>query len=167
MKYVFRDGRPLVSVPKEVDADKLGHAIERLDAKTPECFVEAAQRNSTPQERLLHQCLVWDDKAAAHAHRLYLARHVLSAIDVIASPGEEPKRAFVSIRPDDGERRYFSSREIERSIPLQTYMLEAARRDLESWRRRYAQLKDLCRDIELVERKIVAIKTGAEERVAL
>lgn len=88
---------------KGVDANVIGAELEAIYAEhgkvTPIIYVERAADPESP----LHPTLEWDDKVAAHAHRLYQARRMIRSVELITeSTSNAP--AFVYVSPDYGHQ---------------------------------------------------------------
>lgn len=85
------------------DADVIGEHIESLAKDgiiTPADLVKDAKKKSSP----LHQCFEWDDTAAAKAHRVSQAAHLLRCIEVMIEREDETVftvRAFHHINTEE------------------------------------------------------------------
>jgi hypothetical protein len=89
----------------------------------------------------LHSHFEWDDKKAAHEHRLDQARALIRSIRII-DDDEVSRPAYLSIRADDGVG-YRALGDILSSVNLRERLLMQAERDLEAWTERYRELKEI------------------------
>jgi hypothetical protein len=104
-------------------------ALAKRDSLTPEAVVEAAKAEKHP----LHRFFTWDDKKAAHAHRIDQARTLIRSVRleivqedrVLSSPRfvHDPERGTKagytevrSIRPESDRARDAVRSELMRSI---------------------------------------------------
>ena len=155
--YAWRRGMP---VKAEIVGQELEAIQEEHGMLTPVHVVAAARAESSP----LHKLFTWDDTKAGELHRQNEARFILRNLRieyVRTSQADEPKqvRAIVSVPfvplttdesdESDGddeqpERRmvYLSTSLALRNPQQRSYLLAQAKRDLESWRNRYATLKE-------------------------
>lgn len=146
IRYVFKEGpSPLfIKNREQADPQAIGAAIARIKETNGGVFraedgVQAARSNRHP----LHRHLEWNDEVAGHQHRLHQMQ-ALARVICIVDDDEEPVPAFINITPTDGRSRgYYDPVDIEASPDLQLSLVNAAIRDLEAFRRRYATLIDL------------------------
>lgn len=133
---------------QNADPQEVGEALEVLIARggdaplAPAKIVEAAQFLGSP----LHPLFEWDDGVAATAYRHDQARKVVQELRVtfVTDEGEvqEDRRAFINVVV--GERRgYLTSVQVASDPTLMRQALRTALRELNSWRRRYADLQEL------------------------
>tara|TARA_Y100000310_G_scaffold74364_2_gene70543 strand:+ start:782 stop:1288 length:507 start_codon:yes stop_codon:yes gene_type:complete len=130
-----------------VDAQATGECLDRVRLAnggqlTPERVVGEAAKKRSP----LHPHFEWDDKIAAHEHRLDQARYIIRMVAVeMDDPeeGEEPVmiRAFVSIPddPDDPDgSTHFTTTVLAMSDQGQRdYVLEKAWGEIQAFKRKY------------------------------
>lgn len=128
-----------------VDAQVAGIEMERLRVLhngrlERNLVLEAARSPLNP----LHSEFEWDDYRAAEAHRLDRAGYLIRSIQVVVheQPINGPVRAFVSVTRDE-DRAYTSVSHALADPMLRQQVLEAALRELEAWRNRYAELVEL------------------------
>lgn len=77
-----------------VPAQVVGEFLYGLPKRTPEEFLKASQNKSAPT----HTLFQWDDKAAAHEHRLTQARVIVASlqVEIITTKGkQETVRAYI------------------------------------------------------------------------
>lgn len=161
---------------KGVHPQVAGERIEQLRVKgrlTPSAIVEDARSPKSP----LHRCFQWDDSKAAEKWRLQQARLIVSHLVIKVKIGRRVKpattRAFVSIQrpeplpkkgaqstakaPREQNREYVTVRAALKDETMRTQVLRAALREIESWRTKYRDLKELTRvfaAMDEVERKL-------------
>lgn len=142
--------KPNVSVKAEAQA--VGDRLEQLREEaggflTPDTVVADARSKRSP----LHPCFEWDDRKAAVAHRIdqarYILRNLVVSIDVI---DREPAivRAFLSVTPpedadEEHETAYTSVEQALRDPPLRKQVIDRARMEFQSLRRKYSDLTEL------------------------
>lgn len=136
--YKWREGMPS---PK-VSADVFGSVKDRIEgergAVLPEDIVNAARNPRSP----IHGALEWEDAVAAEHHRLQQARTLLNGLQVVRvsierSP-EVTTKAMFRVRPDNGKAGYVSSDRIIADRELRKQVVASARRELESYVRKYS-----------------------------
>lgn len=107
---------------------------------------EAVVKAATPVSHPLHERFEWDDKKAGHEFRLQQAQQIIR-YTVITIPGKsEPVRAFVSLPDDRGAASEYQYREIVnvmKSETMRKQLLESARAEMHSFKRRYSELEEL------------------------
>jgi hypothetical protein len=143
IKYVWKnDDYVSLKNAKDADPQKIGEALKKLedkDGRMPsETIVEAAKS----PKHVLHPHFEWNDKLAAHQHRLQQARHLVSLIRVEDADGE-PVPAYYSIADKEGIA-YRPHDKVVTSHELQHAVLKQAERDLSAFLVRYRVLQDVC-----------------------
>jgi hypothetical protein len=99
MIFEFRDGYHHPSGVKAQDAGESLHRIRRsFGSLTPPVVVKEARKKDHP----LHPFFEWNNRRAAHEHRLLQARQLISSIVRVERDDEkkkatEPVRAFIHI----------------------------------------------------------------------
>lgn len=156
MKYVFREDEPLrIKAAKDADPNVIGNTLQDIAARnsgelTPDVVVTEA---ADPKHQL-HRFFEWDDKVAAHQHRLYQARSLIRVVRVEDPEAREgTSRAFLSVS-DKGGVSYRSLGDVKRSAEMQMAVLRSAERDLEAFERRHRDLLDVCENIVEARGKI-------------
>lgn len=146
IKYVFRDDEPIrIKAAKNADPQVIGEALEKIAKGNggklkPDDVWKAAQERRHP----LHKHFEWDVQKAAEAHWRDTSRALIRMIRVEDEEVTEgTTRAFHSIS-DKGGTSYRHIDEVRSSADFQLSLLNAAERDLESFRLRYRELKDVC-----------------------
>lgn len=143
--YFFRPGSHL---PKE-RAQATGEELERLRKKHGQISAEIVEREARPPTSPLHYGLTWDDAAAAHKCRLDEARDLINSTCVVVMVGGKEHRspAFISITLDTNtgtrEKKYVEITEAMIDPASREALLAQAKRELESFRRKYQMLQEL------------------------
>ena len=135
-----------------VSAQVAGEVCEQMSAKgelTPKALVDA----SRPEDAPLHKAFEWDDQKAAERYRESQAAYIIRSIEVKREDVPEPVRAFFTVPTEGGKSyQYHSVDTILRSTDSRESLLEAAKRELEAFTRKYDQLVELAEVIEAAER---------------
>lgn len=129
------------------EAQIIGEELESFGGKfTPADIVKAAR----PERARLHKYFDWDDSHAAENYRLHQARQLVQRIRIVVVAGgtKMETRAFHSVlvkvkEEEKPQPRYVPLRNIRKSKSLQEQVLGQALRELEGWRNRYQQYKDV------------------------
>jgi hypothetical protein len=145
------------------DASIIGPRLAALAAEgllRPEVVVEDAR----PAGSLLHGYFEWEDSIAALRYRREQARKMIQSIEVIPAEAKEPVRYFHYVREEtpsaDGKAtpsigRGFATLDMVQHNPMfMTQVVEAARRELVGWRRRYGQYKELAHEASMVQQAL-------------
>ena len=158
MEYTFAEDAPiLIKNAKAADAQVIGNALEKINriaggVLKPAAVVEAASFNRHP----LHKHFEWDDTKAAYAHRIDQARSIIRIVRVTDKNTEDgTTRAFESVRLRNGTG-YRAIEDIRTSAEFQIAILTKAEQDLEAFRRRYANLEDVCDIVAKAQKKLRA-----------
>lgn len=122
-------------------AQTVGEECERLESEgrlTPRNLVEASRPDDAP----LHGCFEWDDTVAAERWRDAQAAYIIRSVEVSVTESTEPTRAFVAT-VSDGRSEYRSVGYVLRDSNSRDALLESARKELLSFRRKYSTLHEL------------------------
>lgn len=165
IKYCFKDEWVALKNASKADPQKIGEALAGISTKQggrlePEHVVNAAR----DAKNVLHKHFEWDDKVAAHAHRLDQARGIIRSVRVLDGDGSGDKPAFISIA--DRGVSYRSAGEVADSRVLQLAVLAQAERELEAFERRYAMLKNVCQLVAAARDGIRQARGEIETRTA-
>jgi hypothetical protein len=143
--YAFREGARLQQ-GAHVSAQVIGEYLEGLRCRaggelTPAFIVEDAHRPRSS----LHSLFEWDDGEAAAEYRLHQARAVIRSVVVVyrQPAADELKQvvAFVNLKQD--ERQFYTSAAAAMTDRDQrAIVLQQAWRDLQGFKRRYADLAE-------------------------
>jgi hypothetical protein len=175
-----------------VKADVAGMELEKLQEEhgklTPAIVVNAARTEDNP----LHPLFDWQDKTAAEAYRHQQAAYILRNLQINYirkdSETDEPQmrrmRVYLNVKEksvdggdDDGDdledgdelpapkRVYLSSVSVFQDPHYRSSMLGQAKRELETWRNRYAAFQEfdsVIREIDVVMKTLVTeVKAAA------
>lgn len=129
-----------VSIPAQVAGEELERIrVSNNGRLAQEDVVAAAKRKTSP----LHSAFEWDDKAAAHQHRLSQAGYLIRKLDVVTVANDDeqskPIRAFVNVTRDD-DRSFTSIAHAMSDDELREQVIARARKELEDWQSRYDDL---------------------------
>lgn len=107
----------------------------------PEDVVAYAQNPKTA----LHEAFEWDDTEAAHQYRLEQARRVIRAVvTVLPRNGNNVEtRAYVALDSDRGSNSYREVSAVLSKREWRDELLAQARRDMVSFKAKYAALSEL------------------------
>ena len=113
-----------------------------------------AKRKASP----IHNYFEWDDTAAAQAHRLWQAGQLIRSIEVVVIDNGESEsvRAFHSVRHADDERMYQTIEVVKDTPEYRDQIIEKARREFESWRKRWRKYQELDEIFNVVDKAFSA-----------
>jgi len=147
-------------------AQILGTTFEKIQEEEPltaTAVVEHARSETSP----IHGFFEWDDAIAGLKFRITQARHYLNHIRVIPAPKKDPIRAFhVVTHVDHNKKEYQAYTPLATVISHPEMMKEVianARKELEGWRQRYNQYKDLHTAVVEIDKIILSLKESTEE----
>jgi hypothetical protein len=160
--YEFREG----FVPQRgarPDASIVGKHIDFLrEQNKGELLAEDVLKDARNPNSPLHQLFEWDDSEAAEAYRLQQARGIIRAVVAIY---REPERsapshkvaAFTRI-PEGETSHYRATHQALSQKATREAILKQAWKELQSWRARYAHLKEFADLVEVVDEVGVKLK---------
>jgi hypothetical protein len=131
----------------KIDAGVAGREMEKIKTRnggklTPDILLAEAAAPKSP----LRKHFEWNDARAAHAFRLEQAGYMIRSIEVyvpMRPKGEEvAMRAYVSVTSDEEDRSYISIVDALSDPGTRAQVVSRARRELEAWRDRYAELSE-------------------------
>jgi hypothetical protein len=142
---------------QSVDAQKAGERLERLRAKHGGLTAQIVVADARSMRSPLHDDFEWDDERAAHEFRLEQARDMLANVTVRYEQHTEaqPVRAFLVVSVG-GENKYESTYTVMSDVALRQQVLIRALRELESWRKRYADLEEFASLFSAIEPVLAA-----------
>lgn len=166
--YSFRDGPVIIRNAKKANAQQIGEAIEkaRKEAAEGSDIRERLADDARNRRHPIHQHLEWNDAVAGHKYRLEQINDLIRVIQVQDDSTDDPRPAFISLRPNQDRRSFYTPNEIHSSADLQMAALRAADRDLEAFQRRHRVLSDICDDVDDVRRKLRERLSETESRAA-
>lgn len=147
MKYEWRENARTRGLDVENVAPVLEHLEQRHGHLTPAIVLREASKPRSP----LHGWFVWDDTEAARLYRLDQARELIRSVTVtvVGEDAEElTVRAFVNLGGDASE--YESIAAVMREPDKRKILLANARRDMETFRRKYHNLKAVAPVLEAI-----------------
>lgn len=158
--YEFAEGVRFQAGAK-ADATSVGAHLEMLRKKfkgelTPKDVLDDARHNNSP----LHSFFEWDDSEAAEQYRLQQARGLIrSVVAIYTQPDRPPVRTkmFVHIA-EPGAQHYREASHAMLQADTRKAVLQTAWRELQAWRKRYAELKEFSELFDVIDkpRKIAA-----------
>lgn len=165
IKYIFKEGIVPIKNAEKANPQRIGEAIAKIAAEhggrfMPEHGLLAAKDPKHP----FHPHLEWNDKVAAHAHRMDQMRQLVRLVATIDEATEQPKPAFISIS-DDGTA-YRTVNEVENSAALQLQVLKQALRDLQAFETRYRMLQAVCTSVRAARERVQEEINNLETRAA-
>lgn len=109
---------------------------------TPEAVVEKAKNKNTE----LHKCFEWNDKVAGHKYRIIQARDILCSFRILSDEIVESENKPFEVRAvvkGDEPNHYKPTKLVVQKMDEYQALLDQAKRELESFRRRYENLIEL------------------------
>ena len=114
----------------------------------PEAVIEFAR----DPETALHGAFCWDDGEAAAQYRLWQARQVIRVCVTIREDVKGPPiRAYVSLQEDRGDVGYRLLDDVMSDAEMRDRLLAQALTELNRWKIRYQQLRELAPVFEAAE----------------
>ncbi len=118
-----------------IPAQTFGEFYYGLKKRTPEALVDAAKSPKSP----VHKLFEWNDRQAAHEHRLVQARVMVNSLQVeIITPNGKPGRVLAFIRASDRGSHVAT---LEASRDELTDVMQEFWRDMLRFRRQYKNLE--------------------------
>lgn len=137
---------------KGISAEKCANEIGEVT--TPEKVVEIARDEGTE----LHKCFEWNDTIAAEKYRVVQAREVLRSIVIRVTEeaheeGERKSQEIVMRKYESGAERkeYKSVQMIVQNVDEHQKLIAQAKRELESFRKRYEGILELAEVLEAID----------------
>lgn len=139
--------------------EKVAWKLEGIfKADAQKCYEEMGDSSISPEEVLeiaknknseLHKCFEWDDSVAANKYRLQQARNVIQFIVKVPDKEEEqPTRVFqISSR----KSTYQPVKFFQRNNDEYQVLLERAKAELVSFKKRYQMLSELENVLEAID----------------
>lgn len=131
------DRRGAAGMTKEAQIEITEYVKRGMDA-------EAILKKAANPKSALHSLLEWDDSAAAHAWRLRQIGRLICSVRIEsrdASSRVSEVRLCPGPRGENGN--YLTASQVGRSKSAMSELADLARRDLRTFRRRYALLTDV------------------------
>ena len=151
----------------KVDAEVAHKAIEDIRKKNDgEVTAEHVVKAAKAARHVLHDEFEWDDKAAAHEHRLATARHMVRCLVVVRDDTSttRPQRMYEVVqKPQEKprERKKFAYKTVEDILQdedLRAELLNRALQELIRIRNRYRDLQELAIVMRAIDEAISALE---------
>jgi hypothetical protein len=149
---------PVNPVTAEVAGNELEAITKKHGALKPSYVVEDSKDADAP----LHRCFEWNDEDAADKYRHRQAQDLIRNLVTVKIGNREvphPVRAFISLRQD---HEYVSVADAFNTPILRTSILEAAMKELESFRNKYAAVEALSLLMSNIDQQIQEHNQQAE-----
>ena len=155
---------------KDEQAQAYGRQIEAIARRdgyvTPELVVEEAREESSP----LHPAFEWDESVAAERWRMSQARNLMNHLVVVVRVDHTEKevkglynvRVVVDAESQETEPGYVTYDVAVQNKGYREQILRRALAEMQSWRERYQELRELTG----VFRAIARASRAVEEKVA-
>lgn len=165
--YQWATGYP---APKGVSAKLAGSELERIrrahkGALRPEMVLEASRHKNAP----LHAAFEWDNTKAAAKWRLKQARDLIGAVVTVEIEDKRtargPVRAFVHVNTKDEGSHYTTTAAAMGDAEMRAQLLGDALGEIQSWRKRYDQLKELVRIYEAIDATVSGVERDGQKRL--
>lgn len=137
-KYLWREGAPF----HKKDTQRIGEFIDTFSVKTPKNILNRSNNRNSP----LYKYIEWDDSKAGYLYRLQQVKNIVNHILIRISSDDRkiPMRAFISVTSDAIKGcQYVTLDTLASNEVLRKQVMDRAYRELESWRDRYEQYKEL------------------------
>ncbi len=136
------------------DAQTVGEICAKLEADgnlTAKALVDEGR----PEDSPLHGDFEWDDTVAAEKYRETQAGYIIRSVEVVNEGVKEPVKAFFSIvakaEDEPSQRQYISTIKAVECEDTRVTVLAQALDELNSFRRKYNQLKELAKVFEAID----------------
>jgi hypothetical protein len=98
-RYVAKKGAPITDQDASNVAEVCNEMLEGGVRITRAALLKRAADVKSP----IHNLFVWDDKVAAHRHRLQIAGQLINSVQQINIQTKEPEQALYKIRVQNGD----------------------------------------------------------------
>lgn len=141
VRYLPRKGARLTAD----EAQRVGSSILRIQqANGGTCTPQELLAEATKKTSSIHDCFEWDDKKAAHSHRLFQASYYLRGIEIVVEHDGKQERQRANHAVVINDKRTYASFETVVSTPdLAEQVLAKAKAELVAWYHRYQKLERL------------------------
>lgn len=135
-----------------IDANVAGNVCKELE-NTVGLSARSLLDASRPKNAPLHDAFEWDNNVAAEKYREDQARYIIRHLVVVPTEvKKETHRAFFPIVTDDGESKQYENIETIIANPVkQNYLLDMAKKELQSFKKKYETLSELKPVIEAID----------------
>lgn len=140
---------------------KAGEAVEEINSisrKTGKIDAPTLLHHASSASSALHPFFEWDDKKAAHQHRLSQARLLLRSIVIVNEESDgEPIRAFMAVAEEEDECKcYVPTMKVFSREEARAQIIRQALDELLGWTQRYKRYKELASKIAIVKKVLKA-----------
>jgi len=151
-----------------IDAQAFGDAVEKLagslKSAKPEDIVEMCRPKSSP----FHRALKWNNEEAGELYRREQVRHLIGALQIVRVEFSEgptiSSRAFFSV--STGKRTgYVDHTRILNDSDLKKQVLDAARKELENYIRKFGSVMALGNFIQRLQSVVDEMQEAADSIV--
>lgn len=141
----------------KMDAQQAGETLEDIRKQHGGITADLVVKAAEPEHSPIHHGFEWDDAEAAIEYRKEQARDLIASVVVRREETkQEPIRAFVIVTID-GADLYTSTYAAMSDETLRRQVLARAFRELDQWRKRYAELEELAQVFVAIEREREAV----------
>lgn len=134
-----------------IDPNDAANELERIRNKHGQLNPELVVEESKSKNAALHKCFEWDDTEAAKAYRKHQANKLICALVIQFERDERPEplqvRAFVNTERE----AYEPIQTVAVNTDRYTILLANARREMESFIKKYKDLTELQTIIAVME----------------
>lgn len=133
----------------QVAGEECARIMARDGNLTPTALVDASRDEDAP----LHGSFEWRDDVAAERYREHQALGIIRSLEIVVVEDVGPVRAFIPNGTENGHSTgYADIRIVLEDEDATSRMLDAALRELESFRRKYGTLKELADVFAAIEK---------------
>jgi len=147
MTEYFTEDETILRIKNAKEFDVQAFAEAALEERAEDGSIDAEKIVRAAENNPAHPAykhLEWDDKKAAHKHRIDQVRALLRYVNISLPGRTEIVPAFISLpAKEGGGRGYYKAAEVVSSERLTDLLLEQAERDIAAWNARYGMLLDL------------------------
>lgn len=124
----------------QVAGEECARIMARDGNLTPTALVDASRDEDAP----LHGSFEWRDDVAAERYREHQALGIIRSLEIVVVEDVGPVRAFIPNGTENGHSTgYADIRIVLEDEDATSRMLDAALRELDAFRKKYASLKEL------------------------
>lgn len=142
MVYQFKSGSHIT-----VDAQTAGEQCEQL-AREGRLTAKNLVELNRPEGAPLHDAFEWRDDVAAESWRELQGRHIIGCLTIVREE-KEPQKAFFNLVRSENEYRHIET--ILQNQDEVALMLENALRELETFKKKYRQLRELASVFDAID----------------
>jgi len=147
------------SVKFPVEAQKAGEEFERIEGTYGMVNPVTVVEESIPEKAVLHECFEWDNSKAGQKWREQQVRVILGNLVTVYMSENEVEhigRTFVNVatESEDFSRSYLSMSNAISNKDYRKQLLDTAKREFESFRRKYRDLKEFAKIFDEYDRSI-------------